>query len=338
MENKVKLDISTGTILKVAGIILGIWFLYAIREVVVLFFIVLVIVAALGPLVDKMSKYIPRLLALIILTTVFFSLVTLVGYLLVPPILEQLRNLATNLPFILDQLGPFYQNLRDSIVNYQEGLLNLTNQFGRLTTGIYSTTIGFISGIVAIATILVLSFYMLLEQESLKNFLHQIIPIEKKEKLFDLLRKISNKMGSWLRGQFLLMLIVGLLNGIVLAVVGIPYALTLAVWGGLTEVVPYIGPWLGLIPAFVIALTISPLKAFLVLILYIVIQQLEAQFLVPKIMGRAVGLSPVIIILSLLAGAKLMGILGVIIAVPIAAALSVLVQEWPNIKKMRENS
>ena len=135
MENKVKLDISTGTILKVAGIILGIWFLYAIREVVVLFFIVLVIVAALGPLVDKMSKYIPRLLALIILTTVFFSLVTLVGYLLVPPILEQLRNLATNLPFILDQLGPFYQNLRDSIVNYQEGLLNLTNQFGRLTTG-----------------------------------------------------------------------------------------------------------------------------------------------------------------------------------------------------------
>lgn len=334
MESKVKFEISTATILKVIGIILGIWLLYAIREVVVIFFIVLVIVAAFGPLVDRMSKYIPRVLALIILTLIFFGFLTVIGFLIVPPVVEQLQQLAINAPLYIERFGPLYQNLQNYVLRYQETLLNFTPNFGKLTGGIYSTTIGFISGLVAVVTILVLSFYMLLEQESIKGFLHQTIPMEHKEKIFDVFRKIGNKMGSWLRGQFSLMLLIGILDGIVLAILGVPYALTLAVWGGLTEVIPYIGPWLGMIPAVVIAFTISPIKGLLVLLAYIAVQQLEAQFFAPKIMGKAVGLSPVIIILSLLAGAKLMGILGVIIAVPVAAALAVIAQEWPNLKKM----
>lgn len=334
MESKVKFDISTATILKVIGIILGIWLLYAIREVVVIFFIVLVIVAAFGPLVDRMSKYIPRVLALIILTLLFFGFLTAIGFLIVPPVIEQLQQLAINAPLYIERFGPLYQNLQNYVLRYQETLLNFTPNFGKLTGGIYSTTISFISGLVAVVTILVLSFYMLLEQASIKSFLHQTIPMEHKEKIFEVFRKIGNKMGSWLRGQFSLMLLIGILDGIVLAILGVPYALTLAVWGGLTEVVPYVGPWLGMIPAVIIAFTISPIKGLLVLLAYIAIQQLEAQFFAPKIMGKAVGLSPVIIILSLLAGAKLMGILGIIIAVPVAAVLAVIAQEWPNLKKM----
>lgn len=91
-------------------------------------------------------------------------------------------------------------------------------------------------------------------------------------------------------------------------------------------------------PALIIAFTVSPLKALLVLIVFIIIQQLEAQFLAPKIMGKAVGLSPVIIILALLVGGKLMGILGVVIAVPVAAAIAVLIQEWPEIKKIKSDN
>lgn len=334
MENRVKFDISTSTILKIILAVFAIWFLYVIRDIVVLFFIVLVIVAALGPLVDRVAKYIPRLLAVILLSFIFFGLLVAIGFLIIPPIVHQLQLLAINLPTIFSKLGPFFQSIQNSITNYQESLLNVSSQLGRLGTGIYSTTIGFISGIVALVTILVLVFYMLLEQESLRNFLHQTFPVEQKEKIFEIARKIGNKMGGWLRGQALLMLTIGILDGIALAVLGVPYALTLAVWGGLTEVIPYIGPWLGLVPAFLVALTVSPLKALLILIAYIVIQQLEAQFLAPRIMGKAVGLSPVIIILALLVGAKLMGILGVIVAVPAAAAIAVLIAEWPEIKKM----
>lgn len=338
MNNRVKFEISTTTIIKLILAIFAVWFLYAIRDIVVLFFIVLVIVTALGPLVNRMTKYIPRFLAVIILSILFLGILAAIGYLIIPPVVHQLQLLAINLPEILSRFGPFYQSVQNYITNYQESLLNISSQLGRVTTNVYSTTIGFVSGVVAVFTILVLSFYMLLEQESLKNFLHQTVPIEHKERFFDIARKIGGKMGAWLRGQVVLMFLIGILDGIALGVLGVPYALTLAVFGGLTEVIPYIGPWLGLIPAFFVALTISPLKALIVLIAYIVIQQLEAQFLAPKIMGRAVGLSPVIIILAILCGAKIMGILGVLIAVPVAAAIGVLIQEWPEIKKLRESN
>lgn len=335
MPNRVKFEVSTGTIIKLAIIVLAVWFLYAIRDIVVLFFIVLVIVAAFGPIIDWLAKYIPRVLAVILFSLVLLGALVGIGYLIVPPIIHQLQLLAINLPVILSKLGPFYQSIQNSIGNYQEGLFNFSSQLGRVGSGIYSTTVGFVTGFVAFLTILVLAFYMLLEQESLKKFLEQTLPFDHKERIFEILRKIGSKMGGWLRGQAILMLIIGILDAVALLALGIPYTLVLAVWGGLTEVIPFIGPWLGLVPAFLVALTVSPLKALLILIAYLVIQQMEAQFLAPKIMGRAVGLSPVIIILALLIGAKLMGILGVLIAVPVAAALSVLIQEWPEIRKLR---
>jgi len=335
MENRVKFDISTTSIIKIVLAILLVWFLYVIRDILVLFFIVLVIVASLAPLVNRMSRYIPRVLAVIILTIIFFGVLVAIGFVIVPPIIIQLKTLAINLPIIISKLGPVYQSIQHSIGNYQEGLFNLSSQLGKISSRLYSTTLGFVSGIVAVVTILVLAFYMLLEQDAIKNFLHQTVPGERKEKIFEITKKIGQKMGGWLRGQALLMLIVGVADSIALVSLGIPYALTLAVWGGITEVIPYIGPWLGLAPALIIAFTISPLKGLLILIAYVIIQQLESQFLVPKILGKAVGLSPVIIILALLIGAKLMGILGVIIAVPVAAAIAVLIQEWPEIKKLR---
>jgi len=334
MPDRVKFDISNSTIIKFILIVFAVWFLWVVRDVVILFFIVLVIVAALGPLVDRMSKYVPRVLSVILLSLILFVVLTAIGFLIIPPIVHQLQLLAINLPSILSKLGPLFQSVQTSITNYQDSLFNVSSQIDKLGTGIYTTTVGFVSGIVAIGTILVLTFYMLLEQESLKKFLHQTFPLAQKEKIFEIARKISGKMGGWLRGQFLLMFIIGLLDGIALGILGIPYALTLAVWGGLTEVIPYIGPWLGLVPAFLVALTISPLKGLFVLIAYVVIQQLESQFLTPRVMGKAVGLSPVIIILALLVGAKLMGLLGVIVAVPAAAAVAVIISEWQGIRKM----
>ncbi len=338
MPDRVKIDISTSTIIKVILAVLAVWFLFLIREIALLFFIVLIIVAALDPLVNKMSRVMPRFLSVLIVSIIFLGVLVGIGFIIVPPIIDQLTQLAVNLPIIINKLGPVYDWISQSLGNYQEGLLNLSSQLGKITTNIYSTTVGFISGIVAFLTVLVLSFYMLLERENLQNSLSQLFPAEHKEKFFGVLAKITGKMGAWLRGQFLLMLAVGVLDGIALLSLGIPYALVLALWGGLTEVIPYIGPWLGLVPAVVIALAISPLKGLLVLIAYVLIQQIEAQFLVPKVMGRAVGLSPVIIILVLLIGAKLFGILGIVIAVPVAAVISVIIQEWPEIRKLRERA
>ena len=117
MENKVKFEISTTSIVKLSAAVLLIWFLFAIREIVVLFFIVLVIVAALAPLVNRMAKYIPRVLAVIILAIIFLGILIGLGFILVPPVITELRQLAINLPLIFSKLGPLYQSLQHSISN-----------------------------------------------------------------------------------------------------------------------------------------------------------------------------------------------------------------------------
>lgn len=338
MENRTKIDISLATIMKIVLVILGIWFLFIISEIVVLFFFALILVAALSPLVEKMSKFIPRSLAVGLLVVVFIGALVGIGFLIVPLLVIEIKQLAMNLPVITSKLGPLYHSIQVSMGNYQEVLLNISSQIGKLTTNIYTTTIGFISGIVAFLTVIILAFYMLVGKESIDTYANNFISDEKRERASKILNKISTKMSQWLGGHLFLMLIVGLLDGIALLSLGIPYALILAIWGALCEIIPYLGPWLGAIPAVLIAFTVSPLVALLVAIAYIAIQLLESNFLAPKIIGKAVGLSPVIVILSLLAGAKLMGLIGVLVAVPVAAIISVIIFEWPEIQKIYKNS
>lgn len=333
MANRVKIDISLSSVAKVTLFILGLWFLYAVRDIALLFFIVLIIVSALTPLVDKASKYIPRFLAVIILAIIFVGIITAAGFLFLPPLISQISQLAVNLPIIVNKLGPLYHNLQTIVPSSQSNLLDFSSQLSGITSGIYTTTVGFFTGLIALLTVVVMSFYLLLEQDAIKNFVYEIVPQNNREVAVNLLHKIADKMGSWLRGHIVLMIVVGLLDFAALSIIGVPYALTLGLWGGLTETIPYIGPWLGIIPALIVAFTVSPFKVLIAVIAFLLIQQIESSFLSPKILGKAVGLSPVIIILSLLIGGKLMGILGVIIAVPVAAALSVIFQEWPEIKK-----
>lgn len=337
MENRVKIDISMVAIFKVIFAVLLVWFLFTISEIVVLFFFALILVAALSPVVNKMHKIMPRSLAVAILVFAFMAILVGIGFLIVPLLVTEIKQLAINLPIITANLGPIYHSLQISIGSYQEILLNLSSQVGNLTSGIYSTTVGFISGVVAFVTIMILAFYMLVGGESIKSYANSFLSDQKREQAAGILKNISEKMSQWLGGHLFLMLIVGILDGIVLSVLGIPYALILAIWGGLAEIIPYLGPWISAIPAVLIAFTVSPLAALIVAIAYIAIQQLEASLLAPKIIGKAVGLSPVIVILALLAGAKLMGLVGILVAVPVAAIISVLINHWAEIKILFKN-
>jgi predicted PurR-regulated permease PerM len=334
MENQTKIDIPASTILKITLVLLGLWFLYVIRDIAVLFMLVLIVVAAVSPLVDKMAKYIPRVLSVVILALVFLAALVGLGFLIIPPLVMEFKQLAINLPIILAKIGPIYRNLQIYTGTYQEILLKFSSQLGGITNGIYLTTVGFISGIIAFVTFIILSFYLLLERDSFETYLSNFYSEEKKEKVAKIIKKLSEKMSQWLGGHLLLMLVVAIFDGIALASLGVPYVMILAIWGGLMELFPYIGPWLGIIPAVLIAFTVSPLTALLVAIAFIIIQQIESSFLAPKIMGRAVGLSPVIIILALLIGAKLMGFLGMLISVPVAAIISVIISHWVEIKSL----
>ena len=163
---------------------------------------------------------------------------------------------------------------------------------------------------------MVITFYMTIEEDGLKKFVRSIAPIEYQPYLVQKTNRIQVKMGGWLRGQLILMFIIGSLTYVGLLILDVPYALVLAIFAGLAEFVPFLGPLIAAVPAVFFSFSDSPWKAFGVVIFYIVLQQLENQVIVPKVMQKAVGLNPIVVIIVMLIGAKVAGLVGILLAVP----------------------
>ncbi|PIP51181.1 hypothetical protein COX10_03040 [Candidatus Berkelbacteria bacterium CG23_combo_of_CG06-09_8_20_14_all_33_15] len=263
-------------------------------------------------------------------------LLGLFSYLIFPPLVTEVKELSKQLPDLALINSPEYVTLKAVIVSSQEGLVSLAKELTNFSSRIYSTTLGFFGGIITVITVIILSFYLLIEEHGARNFIKQHLPIENRETTVEILRRVVYKIGSWIKAQLWLGLIVGLLNFVGLLIIGLPYAISLAIWTAVTELIPYVGPVLGGIPTVIVAFLFfpaEPIKWVLIIIWFTAVQQLEAQFLVPKIMQKVIGLSPVIIILSILVGGKIAGLMGVILAIPTAAIISVLIQEYPKIRK-----
>jgi len=321
-------DISWQTIGKVILAGLGLYLVWLIRDVLALFFIIAVLVAALAPVVDRWSEKIPRLLAVLLIYLIIVAILSIAGLIIVPPLIHEIGQLSLNFPDYFGRLGRGFGALGGAFGLSDPQLETIAQSLANLTGRLYTTTLGVIGTVIGFFTIAVVTFYLLLEKRGLRNLVASYLPTKFRDKFTALLHQIGLKMGAWLRGQLLLALIVGIADFIGLAIIGVPFALTLGVWAALTEIIPYIGPVIGAIPAVVIAFIDAPIKGIITLILFVVVQQIESNLLVPKIMGKAVGLSPVVIIFAILVGAKLGGLIGVILAVPAAAAISVLVREY----------
>ncbi len=167
----------------------------------------------------------------------------------------------------------------------------------------------------------------MVEKNGVERLVKQTIPLNLQTKVLRVIGKIEFKLSRWFLGQLALGFIIGLMSYIGLSILGVPYALVLAIIAGLFELIPYIGPWLSAIPAILIALTISPTLAGAVLILYFIIQELENYLIVPKVMEKSVDIHPVITIMAMMIGGQLAGLVGVILAVPVAAMVLVVAEE-----------
>jgi predicted PurR-regulated permease PerM len=334
-----KLDISWRSIWRVFASLALLWFLFQVQDILVILFLVFIFVAALNPVVTRWQKKMPRILAVTLIYLIFFLAVTIFATIFFAPLIEQVNVLSRLVPEKINTIIPFFKQLTDGqeiVSQLSSGLQQFSGTLSSFSGNLVSTTLGVFGGLFTAFTILVLTFYLLLEEDAAKHFLGNLLPPKTKESVFYLLNKISNKMGAWVRGQLILMLIIGVLDYIILLIMGVPAPLALAMWGGLMEVVPFLGPVLGAVPAIVVALVAtSPLNALIVgLLMIVLIQQLEGHFIVPKVMEKAVGISPVNVILALLIGGKLYGIVGALLAVPIAAIIAVLVQNWTTVDKV----
>ncbi len=330
-SNKLEIQLSFWTIAKVFLAFVVFLLIYYIKDILVLFFIVLLLVAAFRPLVDKWEKKIKRLPAVLLLLLLFLLVLTFLIYIIVPPLFQQLAAFINNLPDIVSRFG-FLSHYKAEIVS---GIKSMTNNADVITGRFVSLTASIVGIIAGILTVIVMTIYLLLDKDGLKKFVTTVVPVDSQEAVINLAKKMSMKVGEWFRGQLILSAIIAIVDTVGLLIIGVPYALALGVLSGVLEVIPAIGPIIAGAIAALVALTISPLKAIFVIALYIIVQQLENNLLVPKIMQKAVGLSPVVIILALLIGAKLFGIIGAIIAVPASALISVAVQDWSTIKSLK---
>ena len=326
-----ELEQSTQVILKVVLVVLALALVWAIRDIILLFLLAVVFASAMEPLADYLhTKKVPRSVSVMAVYVLVFALIGIVGALLVPVIADQFQLLAINLPSYLAEFQQKYPGLYGffapgSLADILPGLVGSGGENG----GVFSRTLGVFNGLLGFVTVMVISFYLVVaDQHGMKELIRPLVPLHRRDQVMHLIRKIQHKMGLWVLGQLLLSLSIFLLSFIALSLLGVKYALVLALLAGLLEVVPYMGPILSAVPAFFFALIQSPALAVAVVILYILIQKTEGYVLVPKIMHKTVGTSPLVVMLSLLIGFKLAGIVGLLLGVPVAGALLVLMEEF----------
>jgi len=329
MSEKVKIEISTFTIVKVFLVLLAIYFVYFVRDIIVLFFVVLILAASLRPVVSAWEKKIKRLPSVILLVIIFASALSIITYLIIPPVITQIKQLVNSLPDFINR----YELFKSVSPSIEEGAGSISKNIGGITGGIWSIASGVFGGFLAFMSVVIMTVYLLLDEKDTSKFFLSLVHQDQREQAQALVRKISNKVGDWFRGQMILCSTIGVFVWLGLIILGIPYALILAILAGIFEIIPTIGPIISGTIATLIALQVSPLAALLVVILFVVLNQIENSILVPKIMQKAVGLSPIIVILAVLTGAKTLGATGAVLAVPVAAIVWVVIQEWPQIKE-----
>lgn len=297
------------------------WFIFQLRGILTSVFISYIIMAALSPAVDTLKKRgLPNLLAVLIPylsgLLIFFVLV----FPLIPFTAQQVQSLITNLPIYVDQTAKtlgFGIDAKAIESAVSSGLSDVGKNAFQVTSKVFG-------GVFSLITILIVAFYLLLYQREFKHTIANLFHRDVRGKVYATLTLIDEKLGAWLRGQLILSLFIGTITWIVLTILGVPFALPLAILAGILEVIPTLGPTIAAIPAFIVAFTVSPTLGFFVVIAYIVIQLIENNILVPKIMERAVGLNPVIVILGVMIGANLMGVTGALLAIPFIALVIVL--------------
>ena len=330
MDDKhVSVSISTSAILKVLAVILLVWFLIAIKQIVLLLLISVIIASAIAPLADFLQKHrIPRGLSVLVVYAFFIGILVLVGVLMAPAISDQFQQISQS--NFLDQfqakLGVYKENFGSTSLG-QTIEDNVKNLAGNISETLFNTTKGLVTGFFSIVTVLVISFYLTVEENGMKNFIKHLTPYKHQAYAAKLITKIQKKMGSWVLGQLILSAVVFGLTYLGLTLLHVDYALVLALIAGILEIIPYIGPFLSPIPAIFFAFLQGPALAVAVLVLYILVQQIENHVLVPVVMSKSVGLNPVMVILGILVGGTLGGVVGAVIAVPVISGIAVFVSD-----------
>jgi len=260
---------------------------------------------------------------------VVFVVVGLFVMLMVPPLATQVSDFLTAAPDLLSrgQQWLIEQGILSREITISEAVRQAPGAGTDAVGTVLSAIWGFVGGVFGLLTILIVAFYLLIDADNIVRAMVRLFPRQERARVRDASERAGAKVSAWMAGQLLLGAIIGTTAAIGLWLLGVPYFYVLALIAGIGELIPIVGPLLAAIPAVVIAFSVGPATAIGVVIFYVIQQQVENHVLVPKVMSRQVGISPVVVIMALLLGGSLLGLVGAILAVPTAAILQVLLQE-----------
>ena len=313
-----KIEISHRTIIFTAIFIAAIWFVFQIREILYLLFISFIIMSALRPTVDFLEKRrIPSVLSILCIYIVVFGVfgVSLVGT--IPSLVTQFVHLTQALPSFISRVMPYWNIDMNAF----------SQQITPLSQNLLKLTVSIFSNIVTIVTVMVFTFYLLLERKHTEQLFASFMSEETAIRVSHVLKNIEQRLGSWVQGELILMLIIGIFAYIGLVLLRVDFALPLAILSGLLEIIPTVGPIVSAIPAVIIGLAGSPMLALSVVLLFFIIHQAENTLVVPFVMKKSVGLPPLLTIVALMIGGKLAGIAGAVLAVPVVLVVQEILQE-----------
>ncbi len=366
-DKTINISITAGSIFKAIGVILLIWFLYLIKDVALVVLVAVVIASGMEPLIMWFARYkINRLFASIVSYIVIIGIFTGLMFFFVPAVLDEAASFLTELPKYLEttplwnplninsqdlstsqklvrtlsegvnnpnELVSTAQNqIRTSVSGTNFGLGDLVRSIQQISSNVSGGFVEMISvifgGLLSFALIIVLSFYFLVQEDGVANFLRLITPVKHENYVIGLWKRSQIKIGQWMQGQILLGVIVAVLLYLGLMILGIKNALLLAVLGGIMEIIPIFGPILSSIPAILMAFVGGGFtSAVLVLGLYTIVQQFENHLIYPLVVKKVVGVSPVVVILALIIGYDLAGFLGIVLSVPMISAVMEFVDD-----------
>ena len=324
MNDHVILDIPSRTIIKVVLVLVAAMFVYILRDVLIVLLFSVLIASSVSPFASRLERHrIPRVVGVLIFYMLFIGLAVVFLSLVIPVLSQELNELTHALPGIFErfttQSGP--ERYLDLVTQFQN-FLGASVEFLQVSSASFLTLlVQVFGGLVSFIAIIVISFYFAVMKQGVATFLASVIPEVYEGYAISLWKRMEFKVGKWFRGQVVLALAVGLAVFLGLSILHVRYALLLGMVAMAFEIVPFVGPVMSALPALGLAYLQSPLLALWVLFLYIGVQQLEGNVLTPLILGKSVGLHPVTVIVALLIGGKLAGILGVLLAVPVAVVI-----------------
>ncbi|RJQ35959.1 AI-2E family transporter [Candidatus Parcubacteria bacterium] len=326
---RISLDISYTSYIRAVIVVAVTVALVYLSQIIVALLFAMVIASGIEPGVRWFARYrVPRIAAVLLIYVIAIAVLGTALALVLPPLVDEFTAFLDDFPryqrVLLQELRafedlPFYTYFSE---NAQQFILNPPFDLRTVGSSALDLIVAFFGGIGSALILLVVSFYLASQERGIEQFLRLVTPLRSEEYVIGLWQRTQTKLGRWLRGQLILGLIIGVLVYFTLIILGVPYAFTLALLAAVLELVPIIGPILAAIPAVFFGFLDSPVRGLVVAAAYVLIQQIESHLLVPLVMRQALGLNPLIVIIGLLAGAKLGGIIGMFLAVPLASVIA----------------